>query len=604
MLATAPSPSFLAAALEDSGWFGSLAATIGVAALGLLSWQLWRTQRLYALELAEQSRLMAEEQEKSSQAWAAMQAVAGESQAKSEMLATLSREIRAHLNGIIGSADLMLDNALEPAQRQLLTTLRTSADSLHQSLNDVLDYSSIETGRIQITQTPFDLRQPLIEVVESLSPLALLKGLELVLIIAPDVPLAVIGDTIRLRQILHNLMSHAVKSTASGRVVLRAELPQGSSGVSKQGATWLHFSVSDTGAGITEEMQATLFERTVESDLASTRRSGGSGLELAISKRLVELMGGQIGARTLPEGGSEFWVILALPATKAAASATAAPVDGLHVVVLDDLTASRVAVSAVLARMGVDQDATDTMAKAAVLLHDALETGARDLVLLLDDSAVQKSADGLARLLAPDSPLRSTRVVLMGRNPEALAATRLDFPLASIVRKPILRPEVLLAALKATSASSAGPASASAPVADAGAGAKPAFPQGPHVLVVDDDTISRSVSSQRLERLGCVVETAESGAEAVELARRNRFELIFMDCQMPEMDGFATTEKIRAAAGSKAPPIVALTANISERDRERCFAAGMCDFISKPVTKAELARVLKRWTQPEGASAD
>ncbi len=602
MFATAPSLPSLAAALEDTGWFESLAATIGVAVVGLLAWQLWRAQRVYALELAEQSRQLAEEREKTMLALQERETVIEESQAKSEMLATLSRETRAHLNGIIGSTDLLLENALEARQRDLLTTLRASAESLHQSLNDVLDYSSIETGLIQIARAPFDLRQPLIEVVEALSPLALVKKLELVLIIAPDVPLDVTGDAARLRQILLNLMSSAVKSTASGRIVLRVELPQGSAGVSKQGATWLHFSVSDTGSGIPEEMQATLFDRSVESDAASTRRTGGSGLELAISKRLVELMGGQIGARTLPEGGSEFWVTLALPAGKEPAAAATPAAPGLHVVVLDDLTAARVAVSAVLARMGIDQDATDTMAKAAVLLHDALETGSRELVLLLDESAVQKSSEGLVRLLAPTSELRSARVVLMCRNPEEIPTAGLEFPVTAVVRKPVLRPEVLLEALKRPAGPTTVLPADSRPPLGAGE-TRPMFKQGPHVLVVDDDAISRSVSAQRLERLGCVVEMADSGAVAVELSRSNRFELIFMDCQMPEMDGYAATEKIRAAAGGKAPPIVALTANISERDREKCFNAGMCDFVGKPVTKAELARVLKRWTQPEVESA-
>jgi len=177
-------------------------------------------------------------------------ALARESQAKSEMLATLSREIRSHLNGIIGSADLMFDQSLKPPQREHLATLRASAESLHQSLNDVLDYSSIETGQLQIASAPFDLQQPLIEVVETLSPLALLKKLELVLIVAPDVPRHVTGDAARVRQILFNLMSNAVKFTARGRVVLRVELSQGSVATSTSGATWLHFSVSDTGTGI------------------------------------------------------------------------------------------------------------------------------------------------------------------------------------------------------------------------------------------------------------------------------------------------------------------------------------------------------------------
>jgi two-component system sensor histidine kinase/response regulator len=603
MFPSAPHTLNLAPALGEIGWPEAPAVILGLGAIGLLAWQLWRAQRNYALELAEQSRQVTEEQEKASQARQDMETVARESQAKSEMLATLSREIRAHLNGIIGSADLMLDNSLKPGQREHLATLRASAESLHQSLNDVLDYSRIETGQIKIGLAPFDLRQPLIEVVETLSPHALLKGLELVLIVAPDVPLQVSGDAGRLRQILLNLMSNAVKFTASGRVVLRVELPRGSSGVSAQGATWMHFSVSDTGAGIPEEMQATIFERSAQSDSPSPRKFGGSGLELAISKRLVELMGGQIGARSLPEGGSEFWVVLALPTDKVQAPAASAPVDGLHVVVLDDLAAARVAVSAMLARLGVDQDATDTVAKAAGLLRDALEAGARELVLLLDESVASDSGEGIAHLLAPDSALRATRIVLMSREPEKVAAAGQNFPVAAVVRKPLLRSEVLLEALKATPGAGAVKPPSSRTPFDVGGEPKPAARPGPHVLIVDDDAISRSVSSQLLARLGCTVEQAVGGTEAVELARSTHFDLIFMDCQMPETDGFAATVKIRAAAGNKAPPIVALTANISDADREKCFAAGMCDFVGKPVHKTDLARVLKRWIHPEGGGA-
>lgn len=595
---------FLAAALEESDWFESLAPAIGLVVIGLLAWQLWRAQRLYALELAEQSRQVAEERDKAAQAWQAVEAVSRESQAKSEMLATLSREIRAHLNGIIGSADLLLDNSLSPSQREHLVTLRASAESLHQSLNDVLDYSTIETGQLQFAHAPFDLREPLIEVVESLSPLALVKELELVLIVSPDVPLAVNGDAGRLRQILLNLMSHAVRSTASGRVVLRVGLPEGSAGVSKQGGTWLHFSVTNTGASIPADRQATIFDRPTETDATGGRTFRGSGLELAISKRLAELLGGQIGVRNLPEGGSEFWIILALPAEKVSALEPFSGADGMHVVVLDERSASRVAISSMLGRMGVDQDATDNVAKAGLLLRDALEAGAKELVFLLDETAIEANRAELQRLIAPDSPVRATRFVLMSHRPDDTAELGLGLPITAVLHKPVLRSELLLEALQATTRlESKAAAPAPAPVLDRAGETKPMFRRGPHVLVVDDDAISRSVSSQRLGRLGCAVEVAESGAEAVELALRTRFELIFMDCQMPEMDGFAATEKIRAAAGDKAPPIVALTANISERDRERCFAAGMCDFVGKPVNKTELARVLKRWIQPEAAAA-
>ena len=603
-----PLPTTLAtlgsgAVVAEIGWGESLAGLAGAGVIAVLGWLLWRAQQAYAIELAEQERRLTEEQRLTERALQDRDVLARESQAKSEMLATLSREIRSHLNGIIGSADLMVDQSLKPPQREHLATLRASAESLHQSLKDVLDYSSIETGQIQIAVAPFNLREPLIEIVESLSPLALLKKLELVLIIAPDVPLHLAGDVTRVRQILFNLMSNAVKFTARGRVVLRVELSQGSVATSKHGATWLHFSVSDTGAGIPEDLQSTIFDRHAAADAASARKFGGSGLELAISKRLVELMGGEIGARSLPEGGSEFWTVLALPVEQAEPPALGAAADRRHVVVLDHQPASRIAASAMLTRLCINRDATDSIAKAAVLLREAQEEGAAELTLLLDESFARDNASGLASLLAPESPVRATRFVLMSQNPEALPATGLEFPVATIVRKPLLRLEALLEALRTTPGSAAvGPAGSRAPF-EAGGESKPPVRRGPHVLVVDDDAISRSVSSQLLERLGCVVEVALSGAEAIGLVRASAFDLVFMDCQMPEMDGFVATEKIRAAVGRQAPPIVALTANISDADRDKCFAAGMCDFVGKPVNRTELTRVLKRWTKPAASDA-
>jgi signal transduction histidine kinase/CheY-like chemotaxis protein len=569
----------------------SAAAIAGFGAAGILAWLYWRARQHFTLEITEHSQQVAEEQEKGRQVLEERETLIKESQGKSEMLATLSREIRAHLNGVIGSADLLLDNTLKPHQRDLVTTLRTSAEALHQSLNDVLEFSSIETGRIQLAQAPFDLRQPLCDVIESLAPQASLKGLDLVLIVAPDIPLNVTGDAARVRQILQNLVSNAVRFTAQGRVVVRVDVPKGSASPTAHGGSWLHFSVSDTGPAIPEDLLATLFERFGQSDSPSPRKFGGSGLELSISKKLVELMGGRIGARNLPDIGTEFWMVLPLPpATPLAPVGPQLPA-GLHVVVLDDIAASRVAASAMLTRLGVDHDVTETETKAVALLRDAQDSGAHDLVLLLDETIAARHGEELARLAAPDSPLQSTHIILLSRQADATAAH--PFPVAGIVRKPLVRAETLMDVLRhapATSASSRAPFEV-----PAGGKTRP----GPRVLVVDDDEISRSVSSQLVARLGCSVDVAASGREAIEITRRTQFDLIFMDCQMPEMDGFETTEKIRAFSGSRTPPIVALTANISVQDRERCFAVGMCDFIGKPARKAELGRVIKTWIAPE-----
>ncbi len=586
------------AILAQAGSPVGLVAAVGGVIIALLAWQLWRANRNYSLDLSEQAEQVAQEQEKARRALEEKEAVTRESQAKGEMLATLSHEIRAHLNGVIGSADLLLENSLKQQQRELVTTLRFSAESLHQSLNDVLEYSSIESGQIQIAQASFDLRQPLIEIMEQFSPQAALRGLELVLLVAPDVPTRVIGDAERLHQILLNLVANAVKFTDHGRIVLRVELPPGSMAPFKPGATWLHFSVSDTGRGIPAEMLGTIFNRFVPAD-SSPRKFGGSGLELAISKRLVELLGGKIEARSLPDSGSEFLTALPLMADTTPAPLRVVPPAGLHVVVLDDLGAARIAASALFTRMGIDHDVTDSQTKAAGLLRDALDAGAQDLVLLLDESIARERTADLAKLVAPGSALDATRIVLMALDPETASHEVFEFRIAAMVRKPLMRADVVLTALTQEPGEGATVVTASAPpfgfAGDVAATAR----LGPKVLVVDDDEISRSVTSQLLERLGCVVEKVVSGAEAIERVRRGGLDLIYMDCQMPELDGYATTERIRALPGLTPPPIVALTANTGVEDRKRCFAVGMCDFVGKPVRKAELTRTLKSWIRPE-----
>ncbi len=597
-------PLLLSASSGELGWDEYLTSLLAMGAITLLVWQLRRSQAQYAEELGEQARQVAEEQEKAREAAQAAESLTRESQAKSEMLATLSREVRSHLNGIIGSADLLFDNSLKPQQRDHLATLRASAESLHQSLNDVLDYSAIETRQIKIARASFDLRQPMIEVIEHLSPLAQLKGLELVLIVAPDVPTQVTGDAARLRQILLNLASNAVKFTSTGRVVLRVGIAAGSSAPSKHGGSWLHFSVADTGEGIPDEMQATLFDRFGQSHVSSPRKFGGSGLELSISKRLVELMGGQIGARNMPESGAEFWVVLSLPAepTQPVVAVPLSVRGGYHVVVLDDLAAARLGTSAMLTRLGVDHDVTDTVADAAGLLRDALEADVTDRVLLVDESVALAHTTEIEQLLAEDTSPTRIRVVLMSRDPEALPTSGFTLPVTTVLRKPITRPESLVEALVCKHAPSAPRTSNSRTPFDLPAGGRAARVQ-PLVLVVDDDEISRSVASQLLAILGCTVERATNGADAIERTRTTRFDLVFMDCQMPAMDGYETTLRIRDLTGKEAPPIVALTANTSPTDREKCFAVGMCDFVDKPVRKAELSRVVKRWTQADKAAA-
>ncbi len=601
-----PVPAFpLFAAGELSKANTPAGLVLGGAAFALaafFAWQWRRAEQLRLEENAAQARFLAEAREETLAARKDREGTAAESQAKSEMLATLSRETRAHLNGIIGSADLMLDARLTPSSREHLSTLRASAESMLQTLNDVLDYASVETGQIRITQSAFDLRQPLIEVVEVLSPLALLKKLDLVLIIAPDVPSRVAGDAVRLRQVLLNLMSSAVRSTARGRVVLRVGLPPADAVEAQRAPGWLQFSITDTGRGIPEAMRETLFDRLTAAQAASARNAGGSGLDLAISKRLVELMGGQIGARNLPESGSEFWVYLPLPPETDSEPINHAALRDYHVIVLDELAAARVAAATLLARLGIEHDVTDSVAEALGLLRDTLEDEEEcTRVLLLDEHLARTHAAELSAGLASDPGPNPPRIVLLSRDPAAVPLADLALPVVVVLRKPLLRAELLLEAMSQQSAPvllESRPGRTAPPSTER---SLPPFPvaataaTGARVLVIDDDEISRSVSSQLLERLGCTVDRAPGALEALERIRGTRYDIVFMDCQMPVMDGFEATTRILEEYGKNAPPVVALTANTSLKDRERCFATGMSDFVDKPVRRAELVRVLNRW---------
>ena len=583
--------------LAEAGWFDPVAVTLTACAVLILVWRLWRAQQDRLALVVESARELAMERERIALARQENAELTRENKTKSEMLATLSRDIRGHLNGIMGSADLLLDNSLKPRQREHLATLRASAESLHQSLNDVVDYSNLETGQIKIAHHSFDLRQPLTDVIETVSPLALLKDLEVVLIVEPDVPLHVNGDVTRLRQVLLNLASNAVRFTPKGRVVVRAALSPGADVTGLPDGSWLHFSVTDNGPGIPEGMHAGIFDRPTNSAVGSPRNFGAAGLELAIVKRLVELMGGKIGVRGLPEGGSEFWFVLSLPVDKVHSTTTHVNLPGLHVVVLDGLAAARIAVSSVLARLGVDHDATDTVAQAIEMLLDAVDAEASELVLLVEEEIILQVDAELAQALAAEPALRDVRIVLMSRDPENIGSSSLALPVTAVLRKPLLRAEALLDALRAKPGGAIVPPPSGSRPPFGAAPVKPAGERRPRVLVVDDDNISRSVSSQLLAILGCEVELAVSGAAAIERAAAAPFEIIFMDCQMPEMDGYEATRRIIAAAGGKAPPIIAVTANTSPRDRDRSLAAGMSDFIPKPVKKTDLARAVKQWAR-------
>jgi PAS domain S-box-containing protein len=532
--------------------------------------------------------------------------------AKSEFLATMSHEIRTPMNGVVGAVGLLLDDELTPRQRELATIARSSAHSLLTLINDILDISKIEAGRMPIEQAPFDLLTTLEDVGEMFAERAEEKKIELILRYAPDARRRFVGDEGRIRQVLVNLIGNAIKFSELGSVFV--SVGEGPSD-ERQSLAMLRVAIEDTGIGITPEAVGRLFERFAQADASTTRRFGGTGLGLAICKRLVELMGGEIGVTSRVGKGSTFWFTLPLSVDAMPASVptvTAADMTTARVLLVDDnLLNGRVMAEQMRTwsiRHGVAASAGDALAvlRAAVAARDPYH------IALIDCHMPDMDGVALAKIIKADPVLRALTLVLLtstlDKNAEELSR---EGGFISWLAKP-LRPSALFDGLIAACAARCGGLDAPAP-AHRAADALVASPVRPRfqgrVLVADDNTTNQRVAQLALEGLGCHVELAGNGAEAVTRVQQRLYDLVFMDCEMPELDGFEATREIRewearlARSGSPAChsqiPVVAMTAKVLPGDREKCLAAGMDDYLSKPVQLTTLVKVLERWLPAE-----